>query len=356
LLNSEGREGNYNSWQIERLPTATFNIRKDKGMKRRFNSIKKELLLKSRESALAAVQVFNNPLITFKSEMFIVNMHIAWTYLLHAYYRQKQIEYRYVKSVGPSGKRTFDKTKNGAYKFWSLEDCLNCQACPIDNDAANNLRFLIGLRHEIEHQMTTKIDDLFSARFQACCINFNDYIKTLFGEDFGIDHHLAFSLQFSALSEEQISAMSDLEGRLPSHINRYIENFDASLTDTEYQNTKFSYRVIFTQKIVNHKGQADKVIEFVKSDSEVAKGINETYAVIREKEKVKYRPSTIILKMQESGYPKFKQHQHYLLWKNENAKDPARGYGIQIENQWYWYDSWLKYVKDHCSKNKRLYV
>ena len=52
---------------------------------RRAFSVSGELLTKSREAASAAVQIFNSPLITFKSEIFIVLMNIAWTYLLHAH-------------------------------------------------------------------------------------------------------------------------------------------------------------------------------------------------------------------------------------------------------------------------------
>ena len=65
--------------------------------RKRSGPVKKQLLQKSREAALNAVQTFNNPLTTFKAETFIVLMHIAWTYLLHAYYRHKGIEYRYYK-------------------------------------------------------------------------------------------------------------------------------------------------------------------------------------------------------------------------------------------------------------------
>ena len=44
---------------------------------RTVHSVSDELIHKSREAALAAVQIFNNPQITFKSEMFIVLMNIA---------------------------------------------------------------------------------------------------------------------------------------------------------------------------------------------------------------------------------------------------------------------------------------
>lgn len=322
---------------------------------RRIGSFKNELLHKSREAALSAVQVFNNPLITFKSEIFIVNMHIAWTYLLHAYYRSKKIEYRYIQSISPSGRKRFDTTKSGAHKYWGLEDCLNAPESPVDKDTSNNLRFLIGLRHEIEHQMTTRIDDALSARFQACCLNFNSLIKGLFGPEFGIDKYLAFSLQFTSLSEEQVSALESYRDILPAHISKFVEGYDGELSEEEFNSPKYAYRVLFTQKTVNRPGQADKVIEYIKPDSEAAKGINKTYSVIKEKERDKYRPSTIVKMMKDEGYPKFSQHYHVKLWRSHDGKNPAKGYGIEIEKTWYWYENWLNIVRQHCKSNQRKY-
>lgn len=67
---------------------------------RRVNSVKLELIKKSREAALSAVQIFNNPNITFKAEAFTVLIIIAWTYLLHANFREKGIEYRFFTQKG----------------------------------------------------------------------------------------------------------------------------------------------------------------------------------------------------------------------------------------------------------------
>lgn len=319
---------------------------------RRIGSIKKELIQKSREAALAAVQVFNNSLITFKSEMFIVNMHIAWTYLLHAYYREKKIEYRYIKKVTEGGRRIFDMTKFGAQKYWALEDCLNCDQSPVEKDVANNLRFLIGLRHEIEHQMTTKIDDALSARFQACCINYNELITKLFGKENGIEKHLSFSLQFSSITEEQSKTLDGYKDILPPRLTSYVQKFDESLSPDEFNSPKFAYRVIYTQKVVNHPGQADRVIEFIDPKSEAAKKINVTYASVKEKERTKYRASTIVSTMQSEGYPKFKIHLNTALWKKNDAKNPHKGFGVDVEGYWYWYESWLNFVRKHCEKNK----
>lgn len=54
---------------------------------RRVWSVSHELVKKAREAMLTAVQIYNNPQIEFKSELFIVTTVIAWTYLLHAYFR-----------------------------------------------------------------------------------------------------------------------------------------------------------------------------------------------------------------------------------------------------------------------------
>lgn len=321
---------------------------------RRVGSVKQELVNKSREAALAAVQVFNNPLITFKSEMFIVNMHIAWTYLLHAYYRSQRIEYRYFQEL-PSGRKKFDKTKNGAYKYWELERCLNDDNSPIDKDAANNLKFLIGLRHEIEHQMTSRIDDALSARFQACCLNFNDYIKRLFGDELGIDKHLSFSLQFTSLTDEQTSAMQEYKDILPAHVSKFVEGYDGSLSAEEFNSPKYAYRVLFAQKTANRPGQADKVIEFIDPNSELAKGMNVEYAMTREKEKAKYVPTKIVEMMHSEGYTNFKLQNHTALWQHHDAKKLTKGYGVELEGRWYWYDNWVNIVRQHCQNNKRKY-
>lgn len=320
---------------------------------RRVGSIKSELLKKSREAALAAVQIFNNPNISFKSESYVVLMIIAWTYLLHAYYREQKVEYRYYQQNGK--RRDFDKTKHGAFKYWELERCLNDTKSPIDKDTTNNLKFLIGLRHEIEHQMTTRIDDILSARFQACCLNYNEYIKKLFGADIGIEKHLSFSLQFSTISTEQKELLEDHPG-LPANIKGYIQNFDAMLSDEEFSNPHYAYRILFVPKTCNRKGQADRVIEFVKSDSPLAQAVNKEYCVIKETEKEKYLPKQIVDLMKTEGFVRFSVHHHTQLWQALDAKNPAKGYGTIVAGKvWHWYECWVHEVRKHCHENKDAY-
>ncbi len=280
-------------------------------------------------------------------------MIVAWTYLMHSYYRRKNIEYRYFK-VSAGGRKTFDKTTHGAHKYWELERCLNSQDCPIDKNTATNLRFLIKLRHEIEHQMTTRIDDLLSARFQACCLNYNEYIKKLFGDEYGIDRYLSFSLQLASLNKEHVDMLAEQEG-LPAHIHQFIEGFDGELGDDVFNNPQFAYRVLFVAKTANNRGQADQVIEFIKGDSDIASKINQQYAVIKETERKKILPRQVVEQLQEEGYPRFTMHNHTELWKLLDAKNPKLQYGVQIVKTWYWYERWLDVVRNQCKEHAAKY-
>lgn len=320
---------------------------------RKIGSIKKELLQKSKEAALAAVGVFNNPNIQFKSETYIILMIIAWTYLLHAYFRSIKIDYRYFKEQ-ENGRKRFDRTKNGAYKHWELERCINDKRTPLDKDTSNNLRFLIGIRHEIEHQMTTRIDDLLSAKFQACCLNYHGYRRKLFNDN-SMQEQLSFSLQFSSIGQEQKDLLlNNID--LPPNIKSYICNFDETLTDLEYLSPKYAYRVLFVPKTANRKGQADQAIEFLRPDSELAKQVNKRYVLIKENEKEKFLPKKIVELAQDKGFGKFNMYAFTELWKKEDAKNPEKHLGTMVAGKtWYWYQSWLDYVLKFCEEQGDLY-
>lgn len=314
-------------------------------------SVARRLIAQSQDAALTAVQVFNNPLIKFKSETFIVLMTIAWTYLLHAHYRTKGVEYRYYRRRGT--RRLFDRTEDKSFKYWDLSQCLVVTECPLDNETVKNLRFLIGLRNEITHHMSPVLDQFASARYQACCLNYNRYVKQLFGERYGIDQYLTYSLQFQSLTREQLAAPSQAE--LPANVRSYIARFDSGLTADELNSERFAFRMLFVPKLVGKPGQADEVIEFLKADSDIAKSINRDYVAFKEVERPKFLPGQVVRRMQEEGYVRFSTHWNAELWRNLDAKNPGRGWGTNVAGTWYWYESWIDVVRQHCQQNAAKY-
>lgn len=314
--------------------------------KRRLFSFKNELVLKSHDAALSAVQIYNNPNIQFKSEIFIVLMIIAWTYLMHAFFRDKGIDYRYYQKTNK--RKKYDRTSKGAYKYWELERCLNDKSCPLDNNVKNNLRFLIGIRHEIEHQMACSIDDFLSAKLQACCINYNKALKLFFGNKYAIENKLKIAIQFSGLSEEQTEAMLKQDD-LPKNVFDFIQSFEKDLSDEERMSSSFSYKVIYLREAVNHENQADKAYRFVDEKSAEGKEIH-NILVKPGKIPATYKPTQVVQLMRKKGY-KFNITQHTDMWKRLNAKNQKLNYGTVLgDGQWYWYHSWVIKVEDELKK------
>lgn len=319
--------------------------------RKRGPSVKRGLLLKSREAALNAVQTFNNPLTTFKAETFIVLMNIAWTYLLHAHYRQAGIEYRYYRKG--SQRRKFDRTKSGAFKYWELERCLNDDACPLDGPTQHNLRFLIGLRNEIEHHQSAGVGQRFSGHYFACCLNYERYVCELFGERYSLGEAAAFTLQFRDFT----AAGSQEPEPLPSPIAKYIQEFNADLAEEDLQSPHFRRRFLFVPVTTGKSAQADEVIEFVRADSDLAESINETYSRVLQKEveKPKFLPTKIVKLMKSEGYTGFRLQDHTELWQKLDGKNPGKGYGYELGGRWFWYGRWVDVVRQHCADNVELY-
>lgn len=162
--------------------------------KRSQYSIRLMLVEKAREAALTAVQAYNNPLTRFKSESFIVLMMVAWTYLLHAHFRQSGVEYRYYTQTGK--RRRFQRNPNGTFRYWDLMECVSAATCPLDGATVANLRFLHDLRNEIEHHMPPGMDDYLASRYLACVMNFEYWLTTLFGEEHSLREHVAPGARF----------------------------------------------------------------------------------------------------------------------------------------------------------------
>ncbi len=293
------------------------------------------------------MQIYNNPLTGFKTESFIVLFVIAWTYLLHAYYRANGVEYRYY-TVAKTRKR-FVRNPDGSIKYWDLKECISQQNCPLDRDAKNNLLFLIGLRNQIEHKKATGLDSYLSARYQACALNYNYYLKKLFGDKYSLDNNLALSLQFAELDYHQAKAIKDKAGLIPKSIQTYIAAFDDSLTDEELTSERFAYRLLFTKVPAKRKGQADRVIEFIDPNSELAKTISKDYWVKEDREKPKFLRKDVLKLVEEAGFGGFGPSDHTNFWKEQDAKNPSKGYGTLVCGTWYWYQNWVDLIIERLS-------
>ncbi len=309
-----------------------------------------ELVVKAREAMLSAIRTYNNPGTIFRSETFIVLAMIAWTYLLHWYYKKTGVDYQYRKTDG-----NLLTTKHGAVKHWELETCLDSVQCPLEDPVKDNLRFLMVIRHEIEHQMTGRIDDAISAKIQACCLNFNNALHNLVSSRCGLDREMSIAIQLAGIEREQRKLLLTDMG-LPAHFLAAQEAFEQNLSAEVTQDPRYAWRVIMIHRNTNSKGRADEIVEFVKPGSDVAGEIHRVLQ--KEVEKTKYRASDIVSAVRKAGFKNFNMHDHTLLWQRKGAKDPLKKLGAFVDIQkkdWRWYQSWLDDVMTHCTADPSRY-
>ncbi|MCZ4366634.1 DUF3644 domain-containing protein [Sulfitobacter dubius] len=303
-----------------------------------------ELLIKAREAMIAAVHIFNSAGLMFRAELFITTAVIAWTYLLHAYYKREGIPYVYKDK----------KTAHGAERHWDLTKCLDTGKCPIPVGAKNNLKFLIELRHEIEHQSTSRIDDAIGAELQSCALNFNDALKELFGKQFGLEKRLPIALQFVSLGPEQRSAMKKASS-LPTHVSSFIKAFENGLSDEQVKDPAFRLKVAFVPVAAKKAAGADVAVVTVKPGSDEADKVGDV--IFKEVNRTRYIRKDVLAAVKKAGYPKFGQGDHTKLMQELDAKNPDKGYGCQgdYKGTWVWYDRWIERVIEHCKQEGDRY-
>jgi len=190
---------------------------------------------------------------------------------------------------------------------------------------------------------------------QACCINFNDAIRSWFGVQFGLERRLPIALQFVTFYAAQATGLKSASA-LPATIASTMDAFHASMTDEELKDPAFTYRVAFVPKVGSKASKSHTAIEFIKPDSEEAKAINAV--LLKEVDKARYTATQVVEAMHAEGYPRFNQAQHTTLWKELDAKNPAKGFGKagDYRNTWVWFESWIARVRAHCQENAAKYI
>lgn len=266
-----------------------------------------------------AVGIFNNPQVRWKAEIYIVNGVIAWTYLLHAYYMTKGVDFRYTKDG------VIQLTDDGRPKHWELSRCLSVNECPLASEVKLNLQYLIAVRNEIEHRMSDNIDRFIEPKLQACALNFESALVAWFGQQCSIAEDLAFAIQFAEISLQSntgIVGNKQLPGGITT-VNKLIED---GMSDADYNDPRYSYRVYVAPRTVNNRSKADQAVVFAPAGSEIE-------MAIREVERPKYTAGQIVEKMQAEGFKTFSMYGKggfVPFWKSVDASKPGKGYGVQI--------------------------
>jgi hypothetical protein len=241
----------------------------------------KSILESAVDSALLAVEVFNKPRTTFRTQAYVTLMVIAWTRLLHAHFHQTIGEKYYYK------KGNKYELVDGERKAWELKVCIRKYANLGDAEIAN-LELFIKLRNKIEHRNIEKreLDILLFGECQALLSNFESHLVKLFGTEYSINENLTYSLQFSTRrTQEQDRATKRALSADVADIKKFVETYRSSLPQAVFDSQEYSVKLIQVPKISNTQ-RNDVAIEFVNWNAlsqEDKKSYEKLDALVKEK-------------------------------------------------------------------------
>jgi hypothetical protein len=329
----------------------------------------KEILESSIDCALLAVEIFNKPRTSFKCQGFISLMIMAWTRLFHAYFNHN------------IGNKYYYKKNNryiiidGERKAWDIKECIDKYG-KLPEPIAKNLGFFIGLRNKIEHRsMASKeIETIVFGECQSLLYNYESTLVYLFGEQYALNQHLLFSLQFSTVRlENQKFANKKLLSKELEHLKNYIYKYRNSLVDNVYNSQEYSIKLIQIPKISN-TNRNDLAIEYVKW-SELDEADRDNYqkilGIIKDKcnktrgdKYWRLRAGQVLAKVSDKLGIKVSSHDHKHLYNIFNIRpnksddtppyltNPKYCYYDEVHKDYIYKEIWVDFIVNAFKNNK----
>ena len=227
------------------------------------------LVIKARESALAAVQHYNNPTAVFRSGNYVILIVIALTALFHAVFERDEIEYVALNKQG------VPKMVGTDVMLWDVSQSVTeyvrlfGKRYPSEflKAMTTNIEFFLPIRHKIEHRQMPQLDAEIAGHCQSMLMNFERILTTEFTDYYSLNSSLALALQFSTgRSKATTDALRAFHSAEYDDLKQYINDFHARISDDIMGNPDFALRVWLVPKPAKHARASDITVDFVQLD------------------------------------------------------------------------------------------
>lgn len=206
------------------------------------------MIVASQAEASLAVRLYNDPAEIRSFEGFVVHMHLAWLYLLHAEFTRDGRDFRYRQRGNP---RLLERV-DGEPKCWELAKCV-AERWPNDDPISKNIEFFIGLRNKIEHRYVSKSDSslavAFSGYSQALLLNYEEELVGQFGEVASLSSLLRFPLFVGSFTDAGESTLRRLRKDLPAPLRRFIAEYESGLPNELVNDRRYEFRLRVTNEL-----------------------------------------------------------------------------------------------------------
>lgn len=212
----------------------------------------------SKEEALIGIDMYNRPLTHGSFHGFVVHMHLAWLYVLHAEFSRDGVDYRYRQANG-----RFVRV-DGEPKTWELARCVE-ERWLADNPVRKNLELFIGLRNKIEHRYQKALSLATAGEVHASVINYENELVVQFGAANSLADQLRFPLFISSLTGEGAALVRTAMAKLPKRASEFLTSYRSALDPSILEDQRYEYRLRLVPAL-GAKTDADMAIDFVRLD------------------------------------------------------------------------------------------
>lgn len=198
--------------------------------------------------ACLAVRLYNDASEARSFEGFVVHMHLAWLYLLHAGFIRDGIDYRYWDR---NYKRRLLRV-DGEPKTWELERSMK-ERWPDEADPVRaNLALFIRLRNGLEHRHADADQALMlnlSGHSHALLINFEEELTNQFGDDHSLALRLRIPLFVGTFSAQGEQALRRFRKTLPQDLHGFLTEYESGLEESTTNDSRFEFRLRATVEL-----------------------------------------------------------------------------------------------------------
>lgn len=284
------------------------------------------LLAKSREAALAAVRVYNDPLAGFRTETFIMLMIVAWNSLFQALLQRARADY-YERD--DQGAQILIEGRAKVLDTWQLVE--RALADDEFRDVRANLDFFLKLRNQIAHRYLPALDVAVTGEAQAMLLNFEELLVAQFGEEAALGDRLAVPLQLSGFRNDgALRSLRKAQAQLPTDVTEFLARHRADLDDEILESPRYCLQIFFVPVTANRERSADAVVSFIPPDN-VTPEIEEQLAKMGVVTKRKItpvvsadllRPSEVVNLVAERLPYRFTMDTHTRCWRHYGVRPP----------------------------------
>jgi hypothetical protein len=280
------------------------------------------------EEALLAVDLYNQPRRPRRLEGFLVHMHTAWLYLLHAEFRRDGVDYRYRL---PNGR--FERIE-GEPRTWDLQKCVE-EHWPDGGPERLNLELTIALRNRIVHRYHEATALVVSGYAQALLLNFEEELTNSFGSAMSLGEQLRFPIFAGDITALGEAKTEELRESLPKTTRDFLARFEANLDSSIANDQRYEFRVTLVPTL-SAKSDADRALRFIR-ESELSDGDKKALqelgrtgtVVVREQTRPvasadKFTPSSVVEQVRDEIPFHFHMGHFVRAWKAMGCR-PATG-------------------------------